>query len=219
MIAYLRGTLLVREGESALVVAHGVGYELRMPASALDRLVGRGSPGAPGDPASGGTEVELYVHTAVREDAIDLYGFATLPERVLFRLLLGVPKVGPGLALLIMSALSASDIARAVQRQDPLAFTHVKGIGKKTAENLLFHLKDRALEIAATASEQESTASAARRAFATPSGPQDELVAALVALGYRTAQAEEAAQRARERSPGAGLDPLVREALRVLRQA
>lgn len=210
MIAYLRGTLLVREGESAIVVAHGVGYELRMPASALDRLVARGSPGS---------EVELYVHTAVREDAIDLYGFATLPERVLFRLLLGVPKVGPGLALLIMSAFSASDIARAVQRQDPLAFTRVKGIGKKTAENLLFHLKDRALEIAATASEQESGASAARGGYPPTSGPEDELVAALVALGYRATQAEEAAQRARERLPEGGLDPLVRESLRILRQA
>jgi Holliday junction DNA helicase RuvA len=219
MIAYLRGTLLVREGESALVVAHGVGYELRMPASALDRLVGRGSAPGTGTVGAGGMEVELYVHTAVREDAIDLYGFATLPERVLFRLLLGVPKVGPGLALLIMSALSASDIARAVQHQDPLAFTRVKGIGKKTAENLLFHLKDRALEIAATASEQEATSAPARGGFPSASGPQDELIAALVALGYRTAQAEDAAQRARERLPDAGLDPLVREALRVLRQA
>jgi len=219
MIAYLRGTLLTRDGESVLVVAHGVGYELRMAASALERLAGRGS----STPSSAGglpsLEVELYVHTAVREDAIDLYGFPTLPERVLFRLLLGVPKVGPSLALLIMSALSASDIARAVQRQDPLAFTRVKGIGKKTAENLLFHLKDKALEIAATASEQESSASAARGGFPGPSGPEDELVAALVALGYRTQQAEEAAQRARERLPDAGLDPLVREALRVLRQA
>jgi Holliday junction DNA helicase RuvA len=219
MIAYLRGTLLVREGESALVVAHGVGYELRMPSSALDRLVGKGTPVAAGTAGFPGLEVELYVHTAVREDAIDLYGFATLPERVLFRLLLGVPKVGPSLALLIMNGLSASDIARAVQRQDPLAFTRVKGIGKKTAENLLFHLKDRALEIAATASEQESDASPARAGYPGPSGPQDELVAALVALGYRTAQAEEAALRAREKLPEGGLDPLVREALRILRQA
>jgi Holliday junction DNA helicase RuvA len=215
MIAYLRGTLLAREGESAIVVAHGVGYELRMPSSALDRLMARGSPGAP----VAGFEVELYVHTAVREDAIDLYGFATPPERVLFRLLLGVPKVGPGLALLIMSALSASEIARAVQKQDPLAFTRVKGIGKKTAENLLFHLKDRALEIAATASEHEASAGVERGGYPVAQGPQDELVAALVALGYRSTQAEEAALRARERLPEGGLDPLVREALRILRQA
>jgi len=201
MIAYLRGTLLVRDGDGVLVVAHGVGYELRMPASALARL------------APSGTEVELYVHTSVREDAIDLYGFGTLPERSLFRLLLGVPKVGPGLALLIMSALSAAEMARAVQRQDHAVFTRVKGIGKKTAENLLFHLKDRALEIAATAAELE----AEDRVISPP--PGDELVAALVALGYRAAQAEDAAQRARDRLPGAELDPLVREALRLVRQA
>jgi Holliday junction resolvasome RuvABC DNA-binding subunit len=90
----------------------------------------------------------------------------------------------------------------------------VKGSGKKTAENLMFHLKDRALEIAATAAEQENET---REAVVLP--PGDELVAALVALGYRSAQAEGAAQRARERLPGAELDPLVREALRIVRQA
>jgi Holliday junction DNA helicase RuvA len=210
MIAYLRGTLLVREGETAIVVAHGVGYELRMPMSALDRLAAAGSPGS---------EVELYVHTAVREDAIDLYGFGTLPERVLFRLLLGVPKVGPSLALLIMGALSASEIARAVQQQDPLVFTRVKGIGKKTAENLLFHLKDRALEIAATASEQQAGGGSVTERHAAPAGPADELVSALLGLGYRLSQAEEAALLARERLPEGELDPLVREALRILRQA
>jgi Holliday junction DNA helicase RuvA len=210
MIAYLRGTLLVREGETAIVVAHGVGYELRMPTSALDRLAAAGSPGH---------EVELYVHTAVREDAIDLYGFGTLPERVLFRLLLGVPKVGPSLALLIMGALSASEIARAVQQQDPLVFTRVKGIGKKTAENLLFHLKDRALEIAATASDQQAAGAGAVERYSAPAGPEDELVSALLALGYRLSQAEEAALLARERLPNGELDPLVREALRILRQA
>jgi Holliday junction DNA helicase RuvA len=206
MIAYIRGTLLAREGDVVLVAAHGVGYELRLTASAASRMPAEGPPGSPG------YEVELYVHTAVRDDAIDLYGFRTLSERALFRLLLGVPKVGPALALLIMGSLTAAEIARAVQKQDALAFSRVKGIGKKTAENLLFHLKDQALEIAATAADQEA------EAVAPPSPPVDELVAALVALGYRAAQAEGAAQRARERLPGAELDPLVREALRIVRQ-
>jgi Holliday junction DNA helicase RuvA len=205
MIAYIRGTLLAREGDVVLVVSHGVGYELRMPTSAFARAPVASSAGFP-------SEVELYVHTAVREDAIDLYGFSTLSERALFRLLLGVPQVGPALALLIMSALSAAEIARAVQRQDALAFTRVKGIGKKKAESLLFHLKDRALEIAATAADQEAEIKAGGPL------PGDELVAALVALGYRSAQAEGAAQLARERLPGAELDPLVREALRIVRQ-
>ncbi len=203
MIAYVRGSLLSRDGDLVLVVAHGVGYELRMTASAAARLSVAGAPGF---------DVELFVHTAVREDAIDLYGFPTLPERALFRLLLGVPKVGPSLALLIMSGLTAAEISRSVHKQDALAFTRVKGIGKKTAENLLFHLKDKAMEIAATAANQEAESKAV-----APS-PGDELVAALVALGYRAAQAEGAAQLARERLPGAELDPLVREALRIVRQ-
>ncbi len=183
-----------------MLLVGGVGYELRLPARTAERLGPLGGP------------VELFVHTAVKEDAIDLYGFATLGERALFRLLLEVPKVGPSMALLLLSALAPAELAQAVQRGDVARLTQVKGIGKKTAEALLFHLKDRGLEIGAVAQAPISAASGPSPAPAT-----DELVAALLAPGYRPAQAEGAARRAREALPEGDLSLLVREALKALR--
>jgi Holliday junction DNA helicase RuvA len=176
-----------------------VGYELRLPQPALDTLGPTGSP------------VEVWVHTNVKEDAIDLYGFSSPAQLSLFRLLIGVPKVGPSLALLVMGSLTPSELAAAVRGGDTARLTRVKGIGRKTAETLLFNLKDRVLEIAASSGGQRpGPASRIERPAA------DELISALLALGYRPAQAEAGAQAARERTPEADLSILVREALKVL---
>jgi holliday junction DNA helicase RuvA len=201
MIAYLKGTLLLREGDTAVIVTGGVGYELRLTQSSLETL---GLPGAP---------VEVWVHTNVREDAIDLYGFSSPAQRSLFRLLLGVPKVGPSLALLVMGAVTPADLSAAVRSGDTSRLTRVKGIGRKTAEALLFNLKDRVLEIALSGGGQGPE---------SPSRPvrpvADELISALLALGYRPAQAEAGADAARERAPDAALPLLVREALKALQR-
>src|ERR1700722_1514339 len=141
MIAYLAGTLFSLEGDEAIVLCGGVGYLLRLPTPTAGAL----------GPA--GSSVTLWVHTSVKEDSLDLYGFASARQRALFQLLLAVPNVGPKLALLLMSSVPPGVLARAVQHGDIPTLTRVKGIGKKTAEALLFHLKDRALEIAAMASE------------------------------------------------------------------
>jgi holliday junction DNA helicase RuvA len=125
-----------------------------------------------------------------------------------------VPNVGPKLGMLLMSSIPPAALSRAVQLGDLAALTRVKGIGKKTAEALLFHLKDRALEIAATAAEGLEPSPSTERKVPL----DDELVSALLALGYKLAQAETAAIRARERLPAGELDPLLREALKVLRQ-
>jgi Holliday junction DNA helicase RuvA len=201
MIAYLKGTLLLREGDSAVIVAGGVGYELRLPQPALETL---GLPGAP---------AEVFVHTNVREDSIDLYGFSSPAQRSLFRLLIGVPKVGPSLALLVMGAVTPRDLSAAVRSGDTSRLTRVKGIGRRTAEALLFNLKDRVLEIAVSG---EGQGSAPQDRFDRPVA--DELVSALLALGYRPAQAEAGAQAARERAPEADFPLLVREALKVLQR-
>ncbi|HUB07183.1 MAG TPA: Holliday junction branch migration protein RuvA [Myxococcales bacterium] len=201
-IGYLEGKLLASDAAGATVVAGGVGYELRLPAPTLEGL----------GPAGG--QVALWVHTAVKEDAVELFGFASERERALFRLLVGVPKVGPAMALLLMSSLAAGELAAAVRQGDLARLTRVKGIGKKTAETLLFHLKDHALEIAAAAADFPA---GPRPGPAAPAPPSDELVAALLALGYRPAQAETAAARARERIGGTDLALLVREALQVIR--
>jgi Holliday junction DNA helicase RuvA len=154
--------------------------------------------------------------SSVKEEAIELFGFASDRERALFRLLVEVPKVGPAMALLLMSSLSPSELAAAIRTGDLARLTRVKGIGKKTAETLLFHLKDRALQIAAVTAGSLAAGASPEKPKATP---LDELVAALLALGYRLPQAEMAAQRARERLPSADLALLVREALQVIRVA
>jgi len=201
MIAYLSGTLFSLKGDEAIVLCGGVGYFLRLPGPTAGALGPEGS------------QVSLWVHTAVKEDALDLYGFGSARQRALFQLLLEVPNVGPKLALLLMSSVPPAVLAKAVQQTDIPALTRVKGIGKKTAEALLFHLKDRALEIAAMSAEGVGVVAEA----AKPAGPADDLLAALLALGYKPAQAEAAAAHARERLPGAGLESLVREALNALR--
>jgi len=203
MIAYLNGTLLSREADEAVVVCAGVGYLVRLPAPVADGL------------GPTGQNVSLFVHTVVKDDALDLYGFASARERALFQLLLGVPNVGPKLGLLIMSSVPPAALSKAVQQGDLTALTRVKGIGKKTAEALLFHLKDRALAIAATAAEGLEPSPSTERKPPV----DDELVSALLALGYKPGHAEVAAGRARERLPAGDLDPLLREALKVLRQS
>jgi Holliday junction DNA helicase RuvA len=203
-IGYLQGTLLNRDATSATVLVSGVGYELRLPSGTLEGL------------GPLGAAVELWIHTSVKEEAIELFGFGSEQERALFRLLVEVPKVGPSMALLLMSSLTPAELATAIRTGDLARLTRVKGIGKKTAETLLFHLKDRALQIAAAAVGAPPATGASVVLRPTQS---DELVAALLALGYRLAQAEVAAQRARERLPAADLALLVREALQVIRVA
>ena len=170
-----------------------------MPAGSADELGPLGGP------------VELWVHTSVKEDALDLFGFTSLGERARFRLLLEVPKVGPALALILMGSLSPAELALAVRQGDLARLTRVKGIGKKTAENLLFQLKDRVMELAASG----ATSAHPLGVSTAPTGA--ERVAALMALGYRPAQAEQAAVKARERQPGGELGALLREALQTLR--
>ncbi|MHB1846459.1 MAG: Holliday junction branch migration protein RuvA [Deltaproteobacteria bacterium] len=200
----MQGTLLHRDALGAVLLVGGVGYELRLPSRTAERLGPVGGP------------VELWVHTSVKEDALDLFGFSSHGERALFRLLLEVPKVGPSMALLLLSALSPGELAQVVLRGDIARLTQVKGIGRKTAEALLFHLKDRAQEIGVVASDAPRSGQSQPPARAHAS---DELVSALLGLGYRPAQAEGAARAAHEALPGAELPALLREALKTLRVA
>jgi Holliday junction DNA helicase RuvA len=122
MIGWLRGRLLRDDGDEALIDAGGVGYAVSLPVGTLSRATG----------ADG--IVELFVHTHVREDALDLFGFAGESDRRVFRQLLSVPNIGPRTALAVLSVLSVSDLARAVTEGDVVGLARVPGIGKKTAE-------------------------------------------------------------------------------------
>src|SRR5579859_1351934 len=133
MIGRLTGKVLAEEGDGTVVVdVGGVGYELSVPLG----TVGRATVGAAGD-------ATFYVHTHAREDALSLFGFATEPDRLAFRTLIGVSSVGPKTALAVLSALPAAELGRAIAAKDLGKLTSIPGIGKKTAERLVLELRDK----------------------------------------------------------------------------
>ena len=154
----------------------------------------------------GEDEVELIVHTHVREDALELFGFASDQERRVFRLLIGVPNVGPKTALGVLSALPIADLSRAVRSGDVARLTKVPGIGKKTAERLVLELKEKLGD--------------APMDGAAPSQPAGDtkgrLMSALTNMGYRAGEAEKAVTSLGRRVETAPLGDLIREALVVL---
>jgi Holliday junction DNA helicase RuvA len=179
MIGWLSGTLRAKHPPLLLLDVHGVGYELEAPMTTFYDLP------APGD------VVSLYTHQVVREDAQLLYGFARHAERDLFRMLIRVSGVGPKLALGILSGMDASQFGRCVFEGDTASLVRLPGVGKKTAERLVIEMRDRLNAPEATAS---ANLAGPADALVAPTDPQAEAVSALVALGYRPA---DAAQRVR----------------------
>ncbi len=130
MIAWLRGTLVVKQGNTLIVDVDGVGYELTVPVSLVER-------------AEHGAAIELFVHQVVRDDGQYLFGFSSLSQRQLFRELIRVGGIGPKLAILILSGLNEEELVQAIRAQNSAALVRLPGIGRKTAERLLVELKDR----------------------------------------------------------------------------
>ena len=164
MIARLRGRLAGAAGAGVIVDVNGVGYLVHATPSVL-RL--------------GSADVTVQVHTVVREDALQLYGFATAEERELFELLLGVSGVGPKVALAIVSGSPPAELRRAIVLEDAARFQAIPGIGKKTAERIVLELKEKiGVDIG-------------------PAAPHADVTArdALVELGYSLADAEAALAR------------------------
>ena len=193
MIAQLEGVLAEKTPEVVVLDVAGVGYEVRVPLSTYFGL-----------PDEGKT-VRLRVHTHVREEALQLYGFASSAERAGFRLLIGVSGVGPRVALAILSGLSIERLAAAVRSRDLSALRGVPGVGPKTAERILVDLRDRVGGL-----EVESESGSA------PGGVEEATLSALVNFGYPRGHAERAVRSALESLGQAPLfEDLVREALRV----
>ena len=194
MIARLEGVLAEKSPDAVVLDVHGVGYEVRVPLSTFFEL-----------PDEGKT-VRLRIHTHVREDALQLFGFSSEIERALFRLLIATSGVGPKLALAILSGLPVSKLVGALRAGDLAALTSIPGVGKKTAERMVLDLREKALGL--------DVASRPER----PPGPDDAAAAesALTNLGYPRAQAERAVRRALEVAPaGSSLETLIKEALRA----
>ena len=195
MITRLKGTLISRELDHVEVeTAGGVVYEIKIPLSILQRL--------PKPPAP---DFEIRTLQLVREDSVTLYGFIEPFERELFVRLLGAPKVGPKVALAMLSTYSAGRLARALAEKDVNALTQVSGVGKKTAELIVLELADKVEDLAVRAAGPDGR-------DGTGPGAQ-EAVGALVALGYSFADADAAVRRALGEGEAAGTDELVRRAL------
>jgi Holliday junction DNA helicase RuvA len=195
LIARLAGTLAEKGAEHAVVDVGGVGYLVHLSAATASALPGQGG------------EVALRTYTNVRQDAIELFGFATEDEESVFRALIEVKGVGPRAAQNILSGIEPRDLARAVAQGDVARLTKVPGVGKKTAERLVVELKEKLAVLAR----------AAGPAARAGGGVLEQLQQALLNLGYRPAQAEQAVEALRGEAEGKKLDELLREALKRLR--
>ena len=201
MIAYLSGTVLLKQPNTVVIDVNGVGYEVTIPVSTFYDL------GEVGEP------VALRVHTYVREDAIQLFGFQTGREKELFLKLTSVSGVGPKLAITLLSGMSPDELIPAIRTNDLGRLTSIPGIGRKTAERLVIELRDR---MAALAGPEVEAAYAASRGPAGADAVRDDVVAALLSLGYQKAQAEKAVGRVLERESDRTIEHVLRESLKLL---
>jgi len=197
MIARLRGRLLEKAPEHIVVDVGGVGYQLFVSLNSFYRLP---NPGA---------EVDLFVHTHVREDALQLYGFLDAAERTLFLLLLQVSTIGPKVAVGVLSGMDTPDLERAIADGDARRLVAVPGIGKKKADLMILQLREKVKVL------QQARAAASSESTVRVGGDAAEAVSALVNLGYKQHEAERAVGRAEEAGTRALAD-LIREALRRL---
>lgn len=191
MIAHLRGTLLAKRPNQAIVETHGVGYDVTISVPTFSEM------------PPNGAEVALHIHTHVREDTLALYGFLRLPEKQLFEKLLTVSGIGPKLAITILSGMPADEMVAAIRGGDLARLTRIPGIGKKTAERMVLELRDK---LPAPSGAPETSA-----AFASP--VEEDVISALVNLGYQRASADKALLAARGGKGPLTFDALFREAL------
>lgn len=194
MIAMLSGLLVSKKPARLIVDTGGVGYEVFVSLNTFYVL-----------PAEG-ERVTLFAHTSVREDAIQLFGFADEREKEAFEALIGVSKVGPRLALNILSGLTSEQLARAVVEKDIARLSAAPGIGRKTAERLVMELQDKFEGVGAADGGPE----------AAGDGRLDPVMEALLSLGYKKEEARRAAARALRESGGMGVEAALKEALRLL---
>lgn len=204
MIGRLTGIIVDQTLDGACVIdVSGVGYEVYVPLGALGRL--------PRPPEV----TTLHVHTQMREDALTLYGFASLDDRSAFRTLLGVNGVGPKLALAIMSSLNASELAAAINRGEKARFKGISGVGPKIVERLVLELKDK-LHFIGTGGAGVMPAQAPKSPTSAFSGTLATVHGALVQMGFKPFEAETALQKLSARAEGKSAEELLREALASL---
>jgi holliday junction DNA helicase RuvA len=194
MIAHLRGKLLTKHPNQAIVETGGVGYDVTISVPTFSEL-----------PAIGG-EVTLHIHTHVREDLIALYGFLRPSEKRLFEKLITVSGIGPKLAITILSGMAADEMVSAIRGNDIARLTRIPGIGKKTAERMVLELRDKL----PTEGITESPVTPAMSAV------EEDVLSALTNLGYQRAAAERALSSVEKNGRGSSFEVMFRQTLGVL---
>ena len=195
MIAHIRGRLLSKHPNQVIVDCGGVGYQLAITVPTFSGLPDEGS------------EVSLFVHTHVREDQIALFGFLKTDEKALFEKLIAVSGIGPKLAITVLSGMAAQDMIAAIRSNDLTKLTKIPGVGKKTAERMVLELKDKL--------DQFSTTEATTIAAAT-TPLEEDILSALVNLGYQRTAAERALQSLGPAN-GRGFEQLFRAAMAAIK--
>lgn len=192
MIAHLRGRLISKHPNQAVVEAGGVGYDVTISVPTFSELPGTGG------------EVALHIHTHVREDSIALFGFVRPTEKRLFERLISVSGIGPKLGITILSGMSADEMVGAIRGNDVARLTRIPGIGKKTAERMVLELRDKLQTFDAA------------QPVATASPVEEDVLSALVNLGYQRPASERALAAATRNGKTSSFDVLFREALSIL---
>ncbi|HSG06062.1 MAG TPA: Holliday junction branch migration protein RuvA [Nitrospiria bacterium] len=200
MIASLTGTLREKSDNTVVLDVNGVGYEVTVPHPILKKLPGMGE------------TVNLRIHTHVREDALQLFGFQTEEEKSIFLLVLGVSGIGPRLAVGVLAGMGPGEFVSAVQRGDVARLSSIPGIGKKTAERMALELKEKVKTVKVEVPAGSPGGDKTGREL-------EDAVSALVNLGYKPPQAREAVRQVLETANGGGVENLVKESLKVLSKA
>ena len=197
MIAHLKGQLAYKSPEYTIVDVNGVGYQVFTPLSTYYALPNLGQP------------VSLKIHTRVREDELKLFGFLTEQEQTIFQKLITINKVGPRLALGILSGMSPADFISAVMNNDAARLSTIPGVGKKTAERLTLEMKDKLADLALEMQHHHE---------ATPKqGFYDDALSALINLGYKKPEAEKALKTIyNQNGKDTNLEDLNKESLKIL---
>lgn len=201
MIAHLRGRLLEKHPNQAVIDCQGVGYDVAIPVSTFSAL------------PEAGVDVELRIHTHVREDAIALFGFHTVIEKALFEKLISISGIGPSLAIKVLSGLQATDLVAAIRSGDVARLTRIPGVGKKTAERMVLELKEK-LENLGSPSGVKAVAAGPVSTF---TAVEEDVLSALGNLGCARPAAEAALAKAKQATEAREFEPLFRRSLELVR--
>ena len=200
MIAHLKGTILEKHPNQVVLDAGGVGYDVQIPVSTYTAL------------PDAGAAFALRIHTHVREDAIQLFGFATPEEKTVFERLISVSGIGPKLAVTVLSGLATPELIAAIRTGDVQRLVRIPGVGKKTAERMVLELKDKLIAV-----EASSKGGQPADAASLLSPLERDVLSALLNLGCSRPAAEEAINKAKRQGVAEEFEPFFRTALSLVR--